>query len=245
MLWCAKCPHIDIRWGATPKPVTFVLPYYENKEFLARQIEGWRAYPEELKAYVSAIVVDDGSPEPAQLSAELPFPIRLFRIEVDVRWNWLAARNIGAYHAPEGWLLLTDMDHVVPAETLRAIVYGEHDNSAVYAFSRRECTGEKINPHSASFLMTREMFWKIGGYDERLSGYYGSDGYYRRRLALTTTILVLRDELVRHEYQVDSSTSRYKRKQPEDAHLKALVASFPKGSKPKILSFPYREVTHA
>ena len=78
---------------------------------------------------------------------------------------------------------MTDIDHVLPASTAQALIYGQHDPKVVYAFSRIEHTGEKVNPHSASFLMTKKMFWKIGGYDEELSGHYGTDGDYRRRLA--------------------------------------------------------------
>lgn len=245
-LWCAAFPVVDVPQGATPKRVTFVMPYYENPVFLRQQLAWWRTYPEHVRAQLQAVIVDDGSPDaPAAdvlRGADTPFPIRLFRIEVDVRWNWLAARNIGLKFAPDGWCVLTDIDHVVPASTAEALVFGKHDEKAVYAFSRVEHTGDALAPHSASFLMTRAMFWKIGGYDERMSGFYGTDGHYRRRLATVAPIRVLRDRLIRHEYVGDSSTSRYKRKQPEDAALSTLVKTFPKGSPPKTLSFPYHEV---
>lgn len=243
-LWCRDLPTVTVAHGLRPKRVTFIYPYYENRQFLLTQFAHWSSYPIELRLLVSAIIVDDGSPQPATLpSGNLPFPIRLFRIEVDRRWNWLAARNIGAHHADDGWLLLTDMDHVVPEETLRAVIFGQHEPRFAYAFSRREHTGAAAAPHSASFLMTRKMFWKVGGYDERCVGFYGSDGLYRRRLLRTAPLQVLTDALVRYEYVGDSSTQRYKRKQPEDAGLKRLVATFPPGSKPKTLSFPYHEVT--
>src|SRR6185436_13220201 len=122
---------------------------------------------------LKVIVVDDGSPsKPLALPDDLPCAIRGFRIERDVPWNWLAARNIGAHHAQDGWLLLTDMDHEVPMATLRAVIWSRHDAAVIYAFSRREHTGELLSPHSASFLMHRDLFWRIGGYDERLSGHY-------------------------------------------------------------------------
>lgn len=242
-LWCEKMPTVTMPIGETPKTVTIVIPYYMNQQFLRTQLAGWDTYQALVRPFVSVIVVDDGSPEPAALPTDLPLPVRLFRIEVDVRWNWLAARNIGMHHAADGWCLLTDMDHVVPPETMRAVVYGRHDPSVIYAFSRREHTGDTAAPHSASFLMTRKMFWTIGGYDERCSGFYGTDGLWRRRCAKVAPIHVLTDVLVRHEFQQDSSTSRYLRKQPEDGRLRALVASFPKGSQPKTLSFPYHEVT--
>jgi hypothetical protein len=244
--WCASLPVVDIPQRLTPKPITIVMPYYENSQFLRQQLGWWATIPSHLRAHLSAIVVDDGSPlSPAVdvlMRVDLPFPIRLFRIEEDRRWNWLAARNIGFQHAADGWVLVTDMDHVAPTPTLEALVYGQHNPKTVYGLSRIEHTGEKLTPHSASFFLTREMFWKVGGYDERMSGYYGSDGYFRRRLAATAPIAILSDRLIRHEYQGDSSTTRYLRKQAEDGKLRALVESFPKGSKPTVLSFPYHEV---
>jgi hypothetical protein len=245
--WARDLPVVTVPTRGTAKPVTFVYPYYENARFFQRQLRGWQEYPDALAAQVSIVVVDDGSPTtPAArvLAGHAPrCRVRLFRIEPDVPWNWLAARNIGAHHAADGWLLLTDMDHVVPAQTLAAVVYGAHDPDVVYGFSRVEHTGAPVPPHSASFLMTKAMFWTVGGYDERFSGSYGTDGMYRRRLLATAPIQILSDVLVRHERIGDASTTAYARKLPADAaRIKAIQAQIPAGSKPAVLTFPYYEV---
>lgn len=244
-LWCQGFPVVTIPQGEVPKPFTLVLPYFENPRFLATQLGWWSTYPDHVKAHVRVIIADDCTADPEKRAERvlkgkaLPLPIRLFYIEQKKRWNWLAARNIGAHHAENGWLLLTDIDHVLPANTAAALIYGQHDPSKVYAFSRIEHTGEVVNPHSASFFMTRKLFWKIGGYDERLSGWYGTDGLYRKRLATHANIHVLRDRLVRHEYQADSSTVSYGRKEPRDAKKPTLTGPH------RVLGFPYREVALA
>ena len=230
-----------------PKMVQFIYPYYENPEFFGRQLQLWSSYDNELLDRLRVIVVDDGSPGVPASSAirsDLPFDLRLFRIEVDVRWNWLAARNIGMQYAREGWCVLTDMDHMVSAQTLRRIIFGQHDEQVIYRFSRRENTGEMIHPHPNSMLMTKAMFWRIGGYDEVLSGFYGTDGDWRRRCASAAKIRTLSDELERHERVVDSSTTKYLRKQPQDAGKKALIQARVKikNWRPRTLSFPYHEV---
>lgn len=241
--WAATLPVVTVPSGTTPKRVTFVYPYYQSPKFLADQIAKWWDYDEALRWQLSAVIVDDGSPEPARLTTNLPFPIRLFRIERDIPWNWLAARNIGAHHAAAGWLVMTDMDHVVPHATAYALVGGQHDPGVVYGFSRREHSGDAVTPHSASFFMTREMFWRIGGYDERLSGVYGTDGAYRKRVLATAPVHILSDELVRYEYVADSSVTSYDRKTPAMAEARAKrFASLPPGP-PTVLSFPYHEVT--
>lgn len=240
-------PLVTLKAG-DPKPVQFIYPYYDNPQFLERQLNMWASYSDWLRETVSVIVVDDGSPEvPAEqvLRTCVATPrvqVRLYRIEVDVRWNWLAARNIGMRHARQGWCVLTDMDHVITQEVAAHLVCLAHDSKVIYRFSRVEHTGAPIHPHPNSMFMTRDMFWRIGGYDETLSGFYGTDGDWRRRCAATAPVCTLSDALVRHEHIGDSSTRRYKRKQPEDAGKKALLRQRRPGWKPKVLSFPYHEV---
>jgi hypothetical protein len=247
MPWCAKISVVHMPQSDMPKPVTFVYPYYENPVFLRQQLAWWGTYPAHVRAQVTAIIVDDGSPTMSAASVLAavphPFPVRVYRIESDVRWNWLAARNIGFHHAAEGWCLVTDMDHVVPVTTVEACLYGQHDVRTIYGFSRIEHTGDALTPHPNSWFLTRAMFWAVGGYDETLSGHYGTDGDWRRRCAATAPMRILTDRLIRHEYQGDSSTSRYQRKQPQDAAVKSLIAARGRTWRPKTLSFPYHEVS--
>lgn len=245
--WTSGLTMVSPIKGATPKRVTLIVPYYDNPVFFAEQLAGWAKYPQELLEQVAFIVVDDGSPTtPAAdvaRQAHAGLQLRIFRLDVDVRWNWIGARNRGAHEAADGWMLLTDMDHVVPADTMRAVVYGQHDPKVIYGFSRYEWTGQPLFPHPNSWLMTRELFWRVGGYDETLSGHYGTDGDIRRRFAAAAQIQILNDRLVRHEHRGDSSTTRYLRKQPEDAAVKRLIAARGAGWRPKALSFAAHEVT--
>jgi hypothetical protein len=247
--WSAALPVAHVPVTDTAKHVTLVLPYYENPQFLRTQLAWWATFPAHLLAHLTVILVDDGSPltpaADALAGVVLPPDLRVFRLDVDVRWNWLAARNIGAHHAADGWLLLTDMDHVVPVTTLTALVYGAHDPSFIYGFSRIEADGARLAPHPNSWFMTRTRFWQVGGYDEALSGHYGTDGDWRRRCALVAPIHIVEDRLIRHEHVGDSSTTHYLRKQPEDAGVKRIVAQRRPGWRPKVLSFPFHEVAVA
>ncbi len=239
-------PMVSVQQRSAPREINFIYPYYENPVFFARQLKHWAQYPPELLRRLRIVVIDDGSPNhpaSAVLTEHPPtlFQLRLFRIEVDVRWNWLAARNIGMYHS-QGWCLLTDMDHMVPESTLRAVMYGKLNKQCIYRFTRREWTGESIHPHPNSMLMTATRFWDVGGYDEALSGHYGTDGDWRRRCAAKAGVFTLPCPLERHEHQFDSSTTHYKRKQPEDAGKKAIIAKRGPGWRPKVLSFPYVEI---
>jgi len=240
-------PMFESSEACLPRPMTLIYPYYENPKFLRRQIDGWSSLPSYCQKLIRVIVVDDGSPKNPALSvlaelSGLEFNLSLYRIEVDVRWNWLAARNIGAHHAPSGWCVFTDMDHVLPERTIDVLANRVYDPNAIYRFSREEHTGAVIHPHPNSMFMTKDMFWKVGGYDEALSGHYGTDGDWRRRCAATAKVFTLRQPLIRHEYQGDSSTVDYLRKQPQDAAKKAIIKTRKPGWRPKTLSFPYHQV---
>ena len=148
----------------------------------------WReiaSYPAEIKAELEVIVVDDGSPQfPAidvRRASGLP-AFSIFRVSKDIRWNQDAARNIGAYEARAPWLLLTDIDHVVPASSLIAILEGERSEQSFYTLGRiKYYGGEARESHPNSYLMTKKLYWDIGGHDEDYAGVYGKDFLFRKR----------------------------------------------------------------
>lgn len=239
------------------RPITLILPYYENPVMLVGQLEYLGGLPAEVRRGVQLIVVDDGSPDhpaedvgiPAQWQARTAVAcFQLFRVDVDVRWNWLTCRNIGVEHAKTEWVLLTDIDHLVPERTWRRLQEHKLNPRNVYRFSRVDAPSlTSYKPHPNSWLMTREMFDKIGGYDERFSGFYGTDGEFRDRVRGTAKEIVMLDEpLIRVPREVvpDASTTRYLRKQPEDhdgvTKVRARIAR--EGGRPRRLTFAYHQV---
>ena len=66
------------------------------------------------------------------------------------------------------WALMTDIDHLLPEETLRSLLTRDLDPREVYRLARVDApdlTPYKIHPNT--WLMTRAMYDSIGGYDER------------------------------------------------------------------------------
>jgi glycosyltransferase involved in cell wall biosynthesis len=232
------------------REATLIMAYYENPDMLREQYAHMRRFSKEVRKYLRCIVVDDGSPQnPAEnVAPDAGMPVTVFRIEVDVRWNQDAARNIGAHHSETRWLLLTDMDHMIPEPTWQYLLTADLNEYAAYKFARVTAPNMvAYKPHPNSYFMTRDIWDRVGGYDERFAGYYGTDGDFRDRLNAAAPVVNLPHPIIRvpREHIHDASTTRYARKSPEDKRIreiKAERAAVP-GWRPKTLTFPYHRIS--
>jgi hypothetical protein len=194
--------------------LTLVYAYFNNGNMIGVHQQYWREFacPERCRA----IIVDDCSKE-QPLSAyrfDVGFPVRRFRIKTDIPWNQDGARNLAMTNA-KGWCALLDMDHVLPAEAEEKIHSMVKDPKVVYKFTRVNPEGKKLRKPGANiFLMHSDLFWKVGGYDERFAGYYGSDINFIRRLRLHAEFVFTDISLVTYSqgYVSGASTNEYGRK---------------------------------
>ena len=245
--------------------LTIIHPYYENPTMFRLQQEEWEEYPFWLKEKIEFIVVDDGSPDfPALDNVVVPrsFKFRLYRIKVDVRWNWLACRNLAAKKAKKGWLLLTDMDHMVrrgAAEMIvRMIERDKVSRKCAYNLAREDVPDyTPYKPHPNTWLVWKGFYWKAGGYDETFSGYYGTDAAFRRRVVMNMdpnkigkgfelfqkVPLIQNVKVTRYPGDVvpDARTTRYERKTAKDIAIKReLQRSIVRQT--KTLTFPWERL---
>ena len=239
--------------------LTLVYSYYENWKMLQEQLKFWSEYPPNVLKHVEFIVTDDCSTN-APLNSAFVLPanlnIRIFRITKKVPWNWLACRNIGAHHAKGDWLLLTDMDHVLlPQYSNQTLLLTKKlSPDFVYMFSRRDMPHmKKVPHHKDSFFLSKDLFWRSGGYDEDLSGHYGTSGQFRRRVIKCATGWEILDiPLIRYSRSVidDACTVNFVRKTADGAHHRAMKKIIRNkilsgtSNVIKTLSFPYEEVPY-
>lgn len=236
--------------------ITLIMPFYINQGMLVEHIKLWSGFSVEVRDHMRVIVVDDCSPTGTAMDALTEVtarqansvPLQVYRIGVDVRWNQDAARNIGAKHAETSWLLLTDIDHMVPERTWKAIMSRKLDPQKVYQFARVSAPKmDPYKPHPNSWLMTKEMYDRIGGYDERLAGFYGTDGDFRdRQRQQSGETIRLKEPIIRvpRSHIPDASTTTYLRKQPEDQGIRAIkdIRDAQPGWVPERYRFPYERL---
>ena len=207
------------------RELTLVLPHFANLGMLKEQQSIWMDYPAELRARLHVVMVDDCSPKGSRPSKKSIFvdglaSFRLFRLTEKKRWNWLACRNLGAKEASTEWILLTDIDHAIPEVTLRRLLDGPLDPFDAYRFRRVDAPSKwpydvascaPYKPHNDTWLLTSDIFFddRVGGYDERLSGCYGTSGEFTHRLGSATRAQVMLGEpIIRYDRKViaDAST---------------------------------------
>lgn len=240
--------------------LSLVMPFYMNRGILAAHYETWASYPDALKASIEAVIVDDGSPD-GEDALGVPRPdglpsVRIYKVREDRPWHQHAARNLGAFEAAAPWLLITDMDHVLPADMLEPMIcLCNYD--VVTTFGRVDApdgrptmkNGQR-HPHPNTFLMSKDRFWRIGGYDEDLVG-YGTDGFFRTRVAASGVPVSHRCDitLVRYPREViaDASTRTLPRKdgRPADQRVRNRIIAEQKardGRAPTVLNFEWSRV---
>ena len=179
------------------KVVSIVFPYYDNPEMLAYQLAFYSRYPKALRDRIEIVIVDDSSrdfPAKKVVPEKYPVDLAIFRILEDKPWNQDAARNIGAFEARGEYLVLTDVDHLVPEQTLIGLLEKAAPGVAFTMGRKAHFSDATKESHVNSYFIEKETYWKMGGYDEDFWGTYGSDRLFRKKVYKSLPIHLL-DEL--------------------------------------------------
>src|ERR1700722_14956734 len=174
------------------KKLSLIVNVLESYAIVQRQLLHWGRI---LTAQCELILVDDGSsPSLAStcdaVAKSFDFTLRCTN---DRRpWRQPRARNIGASLARADKLLFFDIDHILTEEI---IALGLEYRSDKFHWVRRPgildddgrivtdrsvlldygLTDDAPSVHANSFVIRRELFDQLGGYDERFCGRYGGD----------------------------------------------------------------------
>lgn len=117
-----------------------------------------------LEQGLKTVIVDDCSKEPlGPLDG-----VKVVRVTDDIKWNQPGARNLG-FHISDGWVLCADIDHLVTKENMEQLENTELKRGCVYYLGREDTNSVNI------YVIHKDDFEKIGGYDEDFCGNYGYD----------------------------------------------------------------------
>ncbi len=164
--------------------LSIVIPVLNSHEVVRRQLLHFERM--KLPRDTELIIVDDGSDPP--LECDNRANCRIHRTNDTRPWTWALARNAGAREAQGEYLLMFDVDHIVPAEAIKFIrgfdglkvqfqrEFGILDENGILRQDRTTLrqyglppgAGLRLGPLPNNFAMKRSLFWELGGYREDL-----------------------------------------------------------------------------
>lgn len=150
---------------------------YGQPEIMEKQWESLRRLPPLVKARLELVVVDDhGRPE-ATIPDDIveSFPCQLLRVEKDIPWNQMGARNLGMHVCRSRVAVMLDPDMVPNTLTWDRLLNQARllRKGTVVKFSLRYLDGRPEHTSPNTWIITKEDFWEIGGYDEDYAGNKG------------------------------------------------------------------------
>lgn len=173
--------------------LSVVIPVYQSYEIVRRQVIHLGKFPVEL------IIVDDNSSP----------PIEQARIRTDNKLAWTQglARNLGAKEAKGEYIFFTDIDHIISKEAIedalaftgnkmifrrQIAILDEQGEIRQDPETLKDWGYEKekldASVHGNTFVMKKDIFEQLGGYDEKAStqGFHpiskkGEDCYFNAK----------------------------------------------------------------
>jgi hypothetical protein len=189
--------------------VSIVIPCLNSHEIVRRQFLHWRRIGMPTPD-VEIIVMDDGSKPPLESRVSWPWQgsVRIVPTNDFRPWTWALARNAGARLARGEYLLMTDMDYILPRGAIDAArkftgdklrfkrEFGVLDENGVFKndfktlqayglpLKRIQNKGSRMPPHPNNFSIRKELYWQMGGFREDLLDKpypQGEDRWFKRK----------------------------------------------------------------
>lgn len=176
------------------REITLIIPAFNQPLMLRKQLDTVAQYPPGFRV----IVVDDHSKVSVEEVFEDHDKAALYRVDADIPWNRSMARNLGAQEAQTDWIMQVDTDHILPPECAWRLIDHPLSASRWYRFPRfrvgkaddtrnkdaipRDAEHGQIKEHVDSYLITKALYWKTGGYDPDYAGCLGGGGAFIARL---------------------------------------------------------------
>jgi len=175
--------------------LSVIVAILNSHEVVRRQLLHWQRM--DLPSGVEVLYMDDGSNPPlTKMGIDVPqvtiHPTNDFR-----PWTQGTARNTGARMAKGDYLLMTDIDYILPRQAIEDALkfsgdrmgfkreFGVLDENGVFTQDldtlrqyglpddRINERGVKISPHPNNFCIRKQLFFQMGGYRQHIESRIG------------------------------------------------------------------------
>ena len=175
------------RLAGVSNMLTYITTYYNNPELLTHLKE---TLDECNNGRLRMIIVDDGSladPAYRHVKAWNDPRVTLYKVLEDKGFNSHGARNLAMQETTTEWNVLLDIDYQLKGvENLNELVdNGDLEKDVPHFFGVVHPFEGRTSPHRISindFLVTKELYWKAGGYDSELFNLHVGDRKFISRM---------------------------------------------------------------
>lgn len=167
--------------------VSIVIPVLDSHEIVRRQLLYFKNM--NLPDDVEIIFVDDGSDPPLKTVSGAD-AITIYETNDTAEWTQPSAKNYGVKQATGEFIIVTDIDHIIPRDIIELARAAEVDLirfkreagildengdftaewEVLKTWGMLPRNGKRISPHSNSFAIRRGLYLELGGVSERYCG---------------------------------------------------------------------------
>ena len=163
--------------------LTLMYPCFGQEKRISKLLEVWDAWSDDVKKHVRIILIDDhGTPTIESMLSDRPmdYDLSVYRILDDIKHNIPGAMNLGMMVACTPWILTMDTDYTFKPDVMQNFLGFKPHQQNIYAFfQQREPHDEAVNrrerTHTNTWLMHKETFTALNGFDEDFSGTVGAE----------------------------------------------------------------------
>lgn len=160
--------------------LTIVMAVYGQPLMLREQFKAIMGYQESVLRHLNVVVVDDCGSPPAEVDHfdvmdSFCNSAKLFRVMQDIPWNQMGARNLGMQQS-SGHCVLIDPDMVFDGDVMARMIEAASKlaRGHVIKWALKHVNSGRIDMTSPNtWLLHRDDFFAVGGYDEDYAGNKG------------------------------------------------------------------------
>lgn len=174
--------------------LSLIQTYYNEPEHLQRCVDRWNHFSADLHV----ILIDDGSKKYPAIDVINRNKIRdnikfsLYAVDEDIGFNSHGCRNLGAMVAETDWLIFLDIDHTFQPGDIKKLVNETKLTAAWYNFYARFFkTMHQKELCLNQFVIRKDFYWEIGGYNESYVRWHYGDREFVEKLSRAVTPGVL------------------------------------------------------
>jgi len=156
--------------------LTLMYPCFGQEKRIFKLLKVWDEWSDDVKDHVQINLIDDhGTPSVEEMLSNktMDYNISVYRIQDDLKYNIAGALNLGMMLADTPWILTMDTDYSFQPDVMQSLLDFRPNRYEVYGFFLDRAIPHELperNVHTTTFLLHKDTFIDLNGFDEDFSG---------------------------------------------------------------------------